>query len=126
MVVALYLIAQMVGADKTDYCEHCSASTITSLCGAGRRADDDVRAVRPGCWRQRGCKIIKAVLLLFGAPVLWPLVMKHVGFSFSVICESMAVPEGTAIMSGEGLVQDPISALSLDGTDVRHRRRRIF
>ncbi|SUH18362.1 Sodium:solute symporter family protein [Salmonella enterica subsp. enterica] len=43
------------------------------------------------------------------------MVMKHVGFSFNnLFTEAMAVhPKGTAIMSPGGLVQDPISALSL-------------
>lgn len=60
-------------------------------------------------------QIIKAVLLLFGASFMAFMVMKHVGFSFNnLFTEAMAVhPKGSAIMSPGGLVNDPISALSL-------------
>ena len=111
VVVALYLIAQMVGAGKL----------IELLFGlnyhiavAGWRTDDDVRSV----WRHAGnhrVQIIKAVLLLFGASFMAFMVMKHVGFSFNnLFTEAMAVhPKGSSDYEPGRSGKDPISALSL-------------
>ncbi|MGB9098045.1 cation acetate symporter [Erwinia sp.] len=112
VVVALYLIAQMVGAGKL----------IQLLFGL----DYPVAVVLVGIlmvlyvlfggmlattWVQ----IIKAVLLLFGASFMAFMVMKTVGFSFNnLFTQAMAVhPKGIEIMRPGGLVHDPISALSL-------------
>ena len=69
-------------------------------------------------------QIIKAVLLLAGASFMALMVMKSVNFDFNTLfAEAVKVhPKGIAIMSPGGLVSDPISALSLGGADVRHRR----
>ncbi|EXU77380.1 cation acetate symporter [Erwinia mallotivora] len=112
VVVALYLIAQMVGAGKL----------IQLLFGL----DYQVAVVLVGIlmvlyvlfggmlattWVQ----IIKAVLLLFGASFMAIMVMKSVGFSFDNLFAQAAMvhPKGIAIMRPGGLVHDPISALSL-------------
>lgn len=112
VVVALYLIAQMVGAGKL----------IQLLFGL----DYQVAVVLVGIlmvlyvlfggmlattWVQ----IIKAVLLLFGASFMAIMVMKSVGFSFNNLFAQAAMvhPKGIAIMRPGGLVHDPISALSL-------------
>ncbi|ELA5005125.1 cation/acetate symporter ActP [Escherichia coli] len=102
VVVALYLIAQMVGAGKL----------IELLFGLNYHiAVVLVGGMLATTWVQ----IIKAVLLLFGASFMAFMVMKHVGFSFNnLFSEAMAVhPKGVDIMKPGGLVKDPISALSL-------------
>ncbi|MBP6123762.1 MULTISPECIES: cation/acetate symporter ActP [Providencia] len=112
VVVALYLIAQMVGAGKL----------IELLFGLNYH----VAVVIVGClmvlyvlfggmlattWVQ----IIKAILLLAGATFMAVMVMKHVGFNFNTLFkEAVEVHKnGMSIMSPGGLVSDPISALSL-------------
>ena len=112
VVVAFYLIAQMVGAGKL----------IQLLFGL----DYNVAVVMVGIlmvmyvlfggmlattWVQ----IIKAVLLLSGASFMALMVMKNVGFDFaSLFSEAVKLHEkGDAIMSPGGLVTDPVSAISL-------------
>lgn len=112
VVVALYLIAQIVGAGKL----------IQLLFGLNYH----VAVVMVGClmvlyvlfggmlattWVQ----IIKAVLLLAGASFMAIMVLKHVNFDISALfSEAIKVhPKGEAIMSPGGLVKDPISAFSL-------------
>lgn len=60
-------------------------------------------------------QIIKAVQLLFGATFMAVMVMKSVNFSFDGLFKAAEAvhPKGIAIMSPDGLVSDPISALSL-------------
>ena len=91
VVVAFYLIAQMVGAGK-----------LIELLFGGMLATT---------WVQ----IIKAVLLLSGASFMALMVMKHVNFDFGTLFSEAvkAHPKGEAIMSPGGLVKDPISAISL-------------
>ncbi len=91
VVVAFYLIAQMVGAGK-----------LIELLFGGMLATT---------WVQ----IIKAVLLLSGASFMAIMVLKHVNFDVSTLfSEAIKVhPKGEAIMSPGGLVKDPISAFSL-------------
>ncbi|WP_428944956.1 cation/acetate symporter ActP [Pantoea sp. FN060301] len=112
VVVALYLIAQMVGAGKLiqllfglDY--HVAVVLVGILMV--------LYVLFGGMLATTWVQIIKAVLLLFGASFMAIMVMKTVGFSFNnLFTQAMAVhPKGIAIMSPGGLVNDPISALSL-------------
>lgn len=112
VVVALYLIAQMVGAGKLiqllfglDY--HIAVVLVGILMV--------MYVLFGGMLATTWVQIIKAVLLLFGATFMAVMVMKATGFSFNTLfTEAMAVhPKGIAIMQPGGLVKDPISALSL-------------
>ncbi|WNN44002.1 cation acetate symporter [Winslowiella toletana] len=112
VVVALYLIAQMVGAGKLiqllfglDY--HIAVVLVGILMV--------LYVLFGGMLATTWVQIIKAVLLLFGASFMAIMVMKTVGFSFNTLfTEAMAVhPKGQEIMRPGGLVHDPISALSL-------------
>ncbi|MFS2224177.1 cation acetate symporter [Pantoea sp. B65] len=112
VVVALYLIAQMVGAGKLiqllfglDY--HIAVVLVGILMV--------MYVLFGGMLATTWVQIIKAVLLLFGASFMAIMVMKTVGFSFNTLfTEAMAVhPKGQAIMRPGGLVNDPVSALSL-------------
>lgn len=112
VVVALYLIAQMVGAGKLiqllfglDY--HVAVVLVGILMV--------LYVLFGGMLATTWVQIIKAVLLLFGASFMAIMVMKTAGFSFNTLfTQAMAVhPKGTAIMQPGGLVKDPISALSL-------------
>ena len=112
VVVALYLIAQMVGAGKLiqllfglDY--HIAVVLVGILMV--------LYVLFGGMLATTWVQIIKAVLLLFGASFMAIMVMKATGFSFNrLFTEAMAVhPKGSAIMQPGGLVKDPISALSL-------------
>ncbi len=92
MVVALYLIAQMVGAGKLI---QLLFGLIPCRRSAGWRADGALCPVRRHAGDYR-VQIIKAVLLLCGASFMAFMVMKHVGFSFNnLFTEAMAVhPKG--------------------------------
>jgi cation/acetate symporter len=112
VVVALYLIAQMVGAGKLiqllfglDY--HIAVVLVGILMV--------LYVLFGGMLATTWVQIIKAVLLLFGASFMAIMVMKATGFSFNTLfTEAMAVHQkGSAIMQPGGLVKDPISALSL-------------
>lgn len=112
VVVALYLIAQMVGAGKLiqllfglDY--HVAVVLVGILMV--------MYVLFGGMLATTWVQIIKAVLLLFGASFMAIMVMKTVGFSFNnLFTQAMAVhPKGIEIMRPGGLVKDPISALSL-------------
>lgn len=112
VVVALYLIAQMVGAGKLiqllfglDY--HVAVVLVGILMV--------LYVLFGGMLATTWVQIIKAVLLLFGASFMAMMVMKTVGFSFNnLFTQAIAVhPKGIAIMRPGGLVHDPISALSL-------------
>ncbi|MBJ9999750.1 cation/acetate symporter ActP [Erwinia sp. S38] len=112
VVVALYLIAQMVGAGKLiqllfglDY--HVAVVLVGILMV--------MYVLFGGMLATTWVQIIKAVLLLFGASFMAIMVMKTVGFSFNnLFTEAMKVhPKGIEIMRPGGLVKDPISALSL-------------
>ncbi|QKJ88892.1 Cation/acetate symporter ActP [Paramixta manurensis] len=112
VVVALYLIAQMVGAGKL----------IQLLFGLNYHVAVVLVGILMvlyvlfgGMLATTWVQIIKAVLLLFGATFMAVMVMKAVGFSFNTLfTEAMKVhPKGPEIMRPGGLVHDPISALSL-------------
>lgn len=112
VVVALYLIAQMVGAGKL----------IELLFGLNYHVAVVIvgflmvlYVLFGGMLATTWVQIIKAILLLAGATFMAIMVMKHVGFNFNTLFkEAVAVHKnGIAIMSPGGLVSDPISALSL-------------
>ncbi|MGL4319052.1 MAG: cation acetate symporter [Pseudomonas sp.] len=112
VVVAFYLIAQMVGAGKL----------IQLLFGLDYHVAVILVGILMVCYVLFGgmlattwVQIIKAVLLLSGASFMALMVMKHVNFDFArLFTEAIAVhPKGEAIMSPGGLVKDPISAISL-------------
>ncbi|AHG20107.1 acetate permease [Chania multitudinisentens RB-25] len=112
VVVALYLIAQMVGAGKL----------IQLLFGLNYHVAVILVGILMvlyvlfgGMLATTWVQIIKAVLLLAGASFMALMVMKSVNFDFNVLfAEAVKVhPKGLAIMSPGGLVSDPISALSL-------------
>ncbi|AVD65611.1 cation/acetate symporter ActP [Serratia sp. CY49633] len=112
VVVALYLIAQMVGAGKL----------IQLLFGLNYHVAVILVGILMvlyvlfgGMLATTWVQIIKAVLLLAGASFMALMVMKSVNFDFNTLfAEAVKVhPKGVAIMSPGGLVSDPISALSL-------------
>ncbi len=112
VVVALYLIAQMVGAGKL----------IQLLFGLNYHVAVVLVGILMvlyvlfgGMLATTWVQIIKAVLLLAGASFMALMVMKTVNFSFDTLfSEAMKVhSKGAAIMRPGGLVSDPISALSL-------------
>lgn len=112
VVVALYLIAQMVGAGKLiqllfglDY------STAVVLVGVLMVAYVTFGGMLATTWVQ----IIKAVILLSGASFMAFMVLAAVGFSpEAMFAKAVSVHEkGEAIMSPGGLVSNPIDAISL-------------
>lgn len=112
VVVALYLIAQMVGAGKLiELLFGLNYHVAVVLVGVLMVMYVLFGGMLATTWVQ----IIKAVLLLAGASFMAIMVMKFVGFSFNTLFnQAMEVnPKGPAIMRPGGLVSDPISALSL-------------
>ena len=112
VVVAFYLIAQMVGAGKLiqllfglDYLVAVVLVGILMM----------LYVLFGGMLATTWVQIIKAVMLLSGASFMAIMVMKHVDFDFArLFSEAIAVhPKGEAIMSPGGLVKDPVSAISL-------------
>lgn len=112
VVVALYLIAQMVGAGKLiQLLFGLNYNVAVVLVGFLMMLYVLFGGMLATTWVQ----IIKAILLLLGASFMAFMVMKHAGFSFNnLFAAAIAVsPKGEAIMRPGGLVSDPISALSL-------------
>ncbi|QFI56646.1 cation acetate symporter [Aeromonas simiae] len=112
VVVALYLIAQMVGAGKLiellfglNY--HIAVVLVGLLMV--------LYVLFGGMLATTWVQIIKAVLLLSGASFMALMVMKSVNFDVGTLfSEAVKVhANGVAIMSPGGLVSDPISAISL-------------
>jgi cation/acetate symporter len=112
VVVALYLIAQMVGAGKLiellfglNY--HIAVVLVGILMV--------LYVLFGGMLATTWVQIIKAILLLAGASFMAVMVMKAVDFNFNTLFkEAVNVhSKGFSIMSPGGLVSDPISALSL-------------
>lgn len=120
VVVAFYLIAQMVGAGQLikllfglDY------NIAVIVVGLLMMAYVIFGGMLATTWVQ----IIKAVLLLSGASFMAFMVMKHVGFSFSnmfstaidVYAQShnKSLEEAAKIMGPTSLVKTPIDAISL-------------
>jgi len=112
VVVALYLIAQMVGAGKLIQLlfglNYLVAVILVGILMV-------MYVLFGGMLATTWVQIIKAVLLLAGASFMALMVMKSVGFNFNTLfTQAVAVhPKGIAIMSPGGLVSDPVSALSL-------------
>jgi cation/acetate symporter len=112
VVVAFYLIAQMVGAGKLiELLFGLQYHVAVVLVGILMVLYVLFGGMLATTWVQ----IIKAVLLLSGASFMALMVMKHVDFNFArLFSEAIAVhPKGDAIMSPGGLVKDPLSAISL-------------
>jgi cation/acetate symporter len=112
VVVAFYLIAQMVGAGKLiELLFGLNYHVAVILVGILMVLYVLFGGMLATTWVQ----IIKAVLLLSGATFMAVMVMKHVNFDISALfSEAIKVhPKGEAIMSPGGLVKDPISAFSL-------------
>ncbi|HEX2136269.1 MAG TPA: cation acetate symporter [Microvirga sp.] len=112
VVVAFYLIAQMVGAGKLIQLlfglEYLYAVIIVGVLMIIYVAFGGMKATT---WVQ----IIKACLLLAGATFMSLIVLARFGFSPEVMfAEAVKThPKGDAIMAPGGLVTDPISAISL-------------
>ncbi|MEQ1963414.1 cation/acetate symporter ActP [Xenorhabdus khoisanae] len=112
VVVALYLIAQMVGAGKLiELLFGLNYHVAVVLVGILMVLYVLFGGMLATTWVQ----IIKAILLLAGATFMALMVMKTVNFNFNdLFKEAIAVHSlGPAIMSPGGLVSDPVSALSL-------------
>lgn len=112
VVVALYLIAQMVGAGKLiELLFGLNYHVAVVLVGILMVMYVLFGGMLATTWVQ----IIKAVLLLFGATFMAVMVMKSVNFNFDGLFKAAIEvhPKGIAIMRPGGLVSDPISALSL-------------
>ncbi|AOO65727.1 cation acetate symporter [Sulfurospirillum halorespirans] len=109
--VALYLIAQMVGAGQLiqilfglDY------EYAVIMVGILMILYVTFGGMLATTWVQ----IIKAVLLLSGASFMAIMIMYKVGFSFETLfSQAVAAKKTIAIMAPGGLVSDPISAISL-------------
>lgn len=112
VVVAFYLIAQMVGAGKLIQLlfglEYLYAVVIVGALMIVYVAFGGMKATT---WVQ----IIKACLLLGGATFMALAVLFHFGFNpEALFAEAVKVhPKGDSIMAPGGLVTDPISAVSL-------------
>jgi cation/acetate symporter len=112
VVVALYLIAQMVGAGKLIQLlfglPYLYAVIIVGLLMIVYVAFGGMKATT---WVQ----IIKAGLLLFGATVMALLVLIKFHFSPDELftAATQVHPKGVGIMAPGGFVKDPISAVSL-------------
>ncbi len=112
IVVAFYLIAQMVGAGKLIQLlfglDYYVAVVLVGVLMV-------MYVLFGGMLATTWVQIIKAVLLLSGATFMAIMVMKAVHFDFgSLFGEAVKIHEkGAAIMSPGGLVSDPVSAISL-------------
>ncbi|SIR56706.1 cation/acetate symporter [Aeromonas sp. RU39B] len=112
VVVALYLIAQMVGAGKLiELLFGLNYHVAVVLVGILMVLYVLFGGMLATTWVQ----IIKAVMLLSGATFMAIMVMKSVNFDVNTLfAEAVKVhAKGAAIMSPGGLVADPISAISL-------------
>ncbi|TWH76576.1 cation/acetate symporter [Azomonas agilis] len=112
VVVAFYLIAQMVGAGKLiqllfglDYMVAVVLVGVLMI----------VYVFFGGMLATTWVQIIKAVLLLSGASFMAFMVLKSVNFDVvKMFSDAIAIhPKHDAIMAPGGLVSDPISAISL-------------
>ena len=112
IVVAFYLIAQMVGAGKLiqllfglDYYVAVILVGVLMV----------MYVLFGGMLATTWVQIIKAILLLCGATFMALMVMVSVGFDFGTLFDKAVSlhAKGQAIMSPGGLVSDPISAISL-------------
>jgi cation/acetate symporter len=112
VTVALYLIAQMVGAGKLIQLlfgmNYASAVVMVGVLMV-------LYVTFGGMLATTWVQIIKAVMLLAGATFMAFMVLKASGFSLETMFSSAiaAHPKHTAIMSPGGLVSNPIDAMSL-------------
>ena len=112
VVVAFYLIAQMVGAGKLIQLlfglDYLYAVILVGILMIAYVAFGGMKATT---WVQ----IIKAVLLLGGATLISFFVLYRYGFSPErMFADAVKIhPKGDAIMAPGGMVSDPISAISL-------------
>ena len=112
IVVAFYLIAQMVGAGKLIQLlfglDYMVAVVLVGVLMV-------MYVLFGGMLATTWVQIIKAILLLAGASFMAFMVLLHVGFDFGkLFADAVSIhPKGMAIMSPGGLVSDPISAISL-------------
>lgn len=112
IVVAFYLIAQMVGAGKLIQLlfglDYLVAVVLVGVLMV-------MYVMFGGMLATTWVQIIKAVLLLSGASFMAIMVLVAVDFDFGrLFAEAVALhPKQEAIMSPGGLVSDPISAISL-------------
>jgi cation/acetate symporter len=112
VVVAFYLIAQMVGAGQLIQLLFGLPYTLAVIIvGVLMILYVTFGGMVATTWVQ----IIKACLLLFGATVIAFLVLSYFGFSINgFFAKAIEVhPKHEAIMRPGGLVSDPISAISL-------------
>src|SRR3954467_13440721 len=112
VVVALYLIAQMVGAGKLiqllfglDYAYAVVMVGVLMI----------MYVTFGGMLATTWVQIIKAVLLLSGASFMAIMVLVHYNFNFASLFQAAVDvhPKGIAIMEPGTLVKDPVSAISL-------------
>ncbi|MDQ7989302.1 MAG: cation acetate symporter [Candidatus Dactylopiibacterium sp.] len=112
VTVALYLIAQMVGAGKLIQLlfgmNYASAVVLVGILMV-------LYVMFGGMLATTWVQIIKAVLLLAGASFMAFMVLRLSGFSLeNMFSQAIAAhPKGVAIMSPGGLVSNPIDAISL-------------
>ncbi|KZE25924.1 cation/acetate symporter [Crenobacter luteus] len=112
VVVALYLIAQMVGAGKLIQLlfgmNYTSAVVIVGVLMV-------LYVMFGGMLATTWVQIIKAVILLSGASFMAIMVMQSAGFSFEgMFAKAVEVhPKASEIMAPGGLVSNPIDAISL-------------
>ncbi len=112
VTVALYLIAQMVGAGKLiQLLFGMNYTSAVVMVGVLMVLYVTFGGMLATTWVQ----IIKAVMLLAGATFMAFMVLKASGFSLETMFSSAiaAHPKHTAIMSPGGLVSNPIDAISL-------------
>ncbi len=112
IVVAMYLIAQMVGAGKLiQVLFGMSYSSAVVIVGVLMVLYVTFGGMLATTWVQ----IIKAVLLLSGATFMALAVLYNFGFSFdAMFAKAIEIsPKHDAIMEPGSLIKDPISAISL-------------
>ncbi|WP_025732336.1 cation acetate symporter [Carnimonas nigrificans] len=112
VVVAFYLIAQMVGAGKLiELLFGLNYHVAVVLVGVLMVLYVLFGGMLATTWVQ----ITKAILLLFGASFMALMVLKYVNFDIGQLFKQAVDvhAKGDAIMSPGGLVSDPISAISL-------------
>ncbi|MDD3325347.1 MAG: cation acetate symporter [Sulfurospirillaceae bacterium] len=109
--VALYLIAQMVGAGQLiQILFGLPYEWAVVMVGVLMILYVTFGGMLATTWVQ----IIKAILLLSGASFMAFMIMYKVGFSFeSLFSQAVDIKKTSAILAPGGLVSDPISAISL-------------
>ncbi|BEV70563.1 MULTISPECIES: cation acetate symporter [unclassified Paludibacterium] len=112
VVVAVYLIAQMVGAGKLiQLLFGMNYTSAVLLVGILMVLYVTFGGMLATTWVQ----IVKAVMLLCGATFMALMVLQHAGFSFETLFQQATAVHSKhlAIMSPGGLVSNPIDAISL-------------